>query len=306
MKFTAKQFLVYLLSALLGCFFIFSAYTKTVPIEYFEYTLYSQLHLPQAAAIYFARFFIGLEAGLGLLLLLNIYGNSKWVIKMAFWLVVAFTIHLAILYFNAGNEVNCGCMGSMVPMTPGISILKNLALLILLGILWKKSHSESSTALHWLASIVLGIVVVVPFVLYKGQPTSVQLSKLYSPERKEMPQTDLRKGKHFVGFLSLSCPHCRVAAAELSQMKTSDTSLPIYFVFMDPENDTVKTDMLKDFMEETKARNIPYSFLEQKPFREIAGLFVPAMFWLKDTTIVRRINVPDLNKKELQLWIKEK
>ncbi|RQO30520.1 hypothetical protein DBR32_13225 [Taibaiella sp. KBW10] len=304
MKFTLKQFLIYLLSALLGCFFIFSAYTKTEPIQFFEYTLYAQLHLSQNTAAYFARFFIGLEAGLGLLLLLNIYGRGKWVIKMAFWLIVAFSIHLAILYFNAGNDVNCGCMGSMIPMTPVVSIIKNIALLCLLALLLKKSTSESSNTLHWLASIVLAIVVAVPFALFPSQSKTVALSKLYNPANKEIPQIELRKGKHFVGFLSLSCSHCREAAKDLRKMKAADTSLPIYFVFMDPENDTVKTDMLQDFMMDTKANNIPYNFLAQDPFREIAGMYVPAMFWLQDTTIIRKLNVPDLNQKEFQLWLK--
>ncbi|MNL38311.1 hypothetical protein D3C87_1605140 [compost metagenome] len=102
----------------------------------------------------------------------------------------------------------------------------------------------------------------------------------------------------------MTCSHCRDAARSLSEMKKADSTLPIQLVFMDPEVDSTRNTMLNDFLEDTKATNIPYSFLEQKPFRDIAGLFVPAMYWVNDSAIVKKLNVPDLNQKEFQLWIK--
>lgn len=307
MKYSVKQFLIFLLSSLLGCFFIFSAFTKTQPIQHFEYTIHSQLFVPQLMAVYAARFFIGLEAALGLLLLLNIYGSRKWVIKASFWLLIVFTIHLSILYFNAGNDVNCGCMGSMVPMTPMASILKNVVLLILFGILWKStSRPERSNWQQITSLIVVPLIIAIPFVIFPAQLKHIPVSKLYGTQAKHLPEADLRHGKHFVGFLSMTCSHCRDAARTLSAMKKSDSTLPIQLVFMDPEVDSTRTIMLTDFLEDTKATNIPYSFLEQKPFRDIAGLFVPAMYWINDSAIVKKINVPDLNQKEFQLWIKSK
>ena len=307
MKYSVKQFLLFLLSSLLGCFFIFSAFTKTQPIQHFEYTIHSQLFVPQLLSVYAARFFIGLEAALGLLLLLNIYGSRKWVIKASFWLLIIFTIHLAILYINAGNDVNCGCMGSMVPMTPLASILKNILLLALFGLLWKFASTPAHSRWQQLTSlIVIPIIIAVPFVIYPAQLKHIPVSRLYGAEAKQAPTADLRHGKHFIGFLSLTCSHCRDAAHTLSLMKQADSSLPIQLVFMDPEVDSTRAAMLTDFMEATKATNIPYSFLDQKPFREIAGLFVPAMYWVNDSAIVKRLNVPDLNQKEFQLWIKSK
>lgn len=307
MKSNVKQFLLFLLSSLLGCFFIFSAFTKTQPIQYFEYTIYSQLHVPQLISIYAARFFIGLEAALGVLLLLNIYGRRKWVIQLSFWLLIAFTIHLVILYINAGNEVNCGCMGSMIPMTPLDSILKNILLLGLFALLWRYAQQgEKQSWQSFLSAIVVPILIAVPFFLFPGKLKHIPVSKLYSKEAKEIPQENLRQGKHFIGFLSMTCSHCRDAAHSLSQMKKSNPGLPIHIVLMDPEKDSMRNEMFTDFMRDTKANNLSYSFLNQKPFRDIAGLFVPAMYWVKDSTIIKKVNIQDLNQKEFELWIQSK
>jgi hypothetical protein len=108
-------------------------------------------------AAFAARFLVGLEAGLGLMLLFNVFGSGKWIIKTAFALTAAFTIHLAILYFKVGNDVNCGCMGDWFYMPPLQSIGKNIVLLILLGMLWKDAKPNANKKLNWLGIAVIAI-----------------------------------------------------------------------------------------------------------------------------------------------------
>lgn len=285
---------------------MFSAYTKTQPIQYFEFTIVSQLPVSSFWAAYFARFFIGLEAGLGLLLLINVFGKGKWAVKAAFLLIVIFTIHLLILYFNLGNDVNCGCMGSMIPMSPLMSILKNLGILVLLGLIWRYSKTDYSNGQHWLASILVAAFVLAPFVLFPYKTTTMNIEKLYGAQQAKVPQMNLRSGKHFVGFMSLTCPHCMDATKELDAWKKQNPSLPIFIVFGVPDEEQLRNELFDNFINETKMENLPYSFLDTKTFMELAGTSVPAMFWLDGNKIVRTVNIPDLNQKEFEMWLKKK
>ena len=299
------QFVVYLISALLGCLFLFSAYSKTEPIQYFEYTLISQLPLNNFWSSYFARFFIGLEAALGLLLLINVFGKGKWVVKAAFLLTLIFTIHLVLLYFNLGNDVNCGCMGSLVPMSPLMSILKNLGIMALLVLIWRYSKTEHSNGQHWLASLLVAILVLVPFVLFPQKSTNLPVEKLYDSHQAKVPEINLRSGKHFVGFMSLTCPHCMDATKVLLEWKEKNPSLPIFIVFASPDSKEMREELFANFEKVTHFKDLPYSFLDTKTFMEMAGTSVPAMFWLDGPRVVRTVNVPDLNQKEFELWLKK-
>lgn len=306
-QFRGSSLLIYILSAVLGCFFLFSAYTKTVPIEYFEYTLKSQLGFSELAAIIAARFFVGLEAGLGLLMLVNIFGRGKWVLKIAVALLIAFTVHLLILYFKLGNDVNCGCMGEDLYMPPLQSIAKNIGLMVLLVIVLKKAPVAHSKVQHWSAVAILVVLLALPFFLYPHQEKVLQLEKLYEdPSSADLPSQNLKQGKQFVCFLSLTCPHCIDAASKLTEIKKADSSLPIYVVFAGYTNDTVKADHLANFQKESGFDQIPYSFLAPKAFIELSGGAVPAMFWIDNKKIVRKIGVSDINLKELQLWLGRK
>lgn len=298
-----SSLLIYIISAVLGCFFLFSAYTKTVPIAYFEYTLKSQLGFPELAAVYAARFFVGLEAGLGLLMLVNIFGRGKWVLKIALGLLLAFTVHLLILYFKLGNDVNCGCMGEDFYMPPLQSIAKNIGLIVLLLLVLKKARADHSKVQHWLGMALLAILIALPFILYPHQDKILPLEKLYEDGPGDLSSQNLQKGKQFVCFLSLTCPHCVDAAGKLTEIKKADSSLPIHVIFADYTNDTIKADHLANFRKESGFEGIPYSFLTPKTFVELSGGAVPAMFWTEDKKIVRKIGVSDINLKELQLWL---
>jgi len=294
----------FIISALVGSFFIFSAITKVIPIESFEFTLKSQLGFSDFASAYWARFFVGLEAGLGLLLLANIFGKSKWVIKMSFGMVVAFTIHLAILYFRLGNDVNCGCMGDRFYMPPLQSILKNVVLLVLLAIVWRGSRPNYSNTQHWVASLLLAALVAVPFIMYPYQTSVLKIEKAYqATEAHRIPKEELRKGKHIVAFLSLTCSHCMVAGEELSKLKKENPDMPIYVIFGDVQRDSLRTEMLDNFIKESNFEGLPYSFIDNKDFIELSGGSVPALYWIEDSKVIRKPSASEWNAKEIQLWL---
>ncbi|HTO15311.1 MAG TPA: MauE/DoxX family redox-associated membrane protein [Edaphocola sp.] len=303
-KFDKKEILYYVISVLLGCFFIFSAYTKTVPIESFEFVLRSQLPINEFAAGFAARFIIGLEAALGFLLLLNFYGRSKWVISFSFWLIIALTLHLILLFLRLGNEVSCGCMGDLIPMKPLPSIAKNIVLLAVISFLWKKVSATNNKTIQWVSIGSLLLIIILPFIVFPFQKQTLALNKLYNSAPEFQPTQELRKGKHMLAFMSLTCAHCMDAALELSKMKNENGTLPIYIVFADVEPDSLKSKLFDNFIEITKFADIPHSFLNRSEFVEISGGYVPAIFWIEDGIVIRKVSGGALNQKEFENWLK--
>jgi hypothetical protein len=309
-KVTFKKVLLIILSAIVGAVFIFSAWSKTEPsTQYFEYVISSQLHLPQLYAAIAARFFIGLEAALGLLLLVNIFGYRRWVIKSCIALLIIFSIHLAYLLLAHGNDINCGCMGSVAPMSPIVSLLKNAGLILALIILSKWHKTDDGPILNMASFPVAAIIIAVPFFVYPMQKQlSLPLSRLYTTTLSQHPVEELRKGKHILCFMSLGCKHCRKAAGVIAVMKKNNPALPFYFALAGG-SDSTRVERFHDFLAETKANNIPYHFLGEKDFIDMVKLSgsdgVPVMMWMQDTTVIRKINVDELNQKEIEQWLKQ-
>jgi hypothetical protein len=298
-----------LLSVLIGGIFIFSAYSKTEPVQYFEYTINSQLHLSWSLSALLARFFIGLELALGLLMVVNVFGYRKWILKLSLGLLVLFSMHLILLWITQGNDVNCGCMGRIAPMTPLQSLLKNTGLILATIVLIRFYKTEDGKILNMLTIPVTFILIAIPFVIFPlKQQLTLPLSRLYGADQKEQPKAELRQGRHILCFMSLSCSHCRDAAKIITAMKRKNPFLPYYIVFANG-SDSTRDARLADFMADTKADNIPYHFINQDDFVDMVHRSgsdgVPSIFWMKDSTIIRKISIPELNLAETEEWLKQ-
>lgn len=304
-----------ILSILLGAFFIFSAWSKTRPnLQYFEFTIRSQIGLSDWLSAVAARFFIGLEAALGLMMLLCVYGRKKWVLKVCIALLIIFSIHLILLWIRSGSNVDCGCMGLIVKMNPWVSLIKNIVLIALVALLLRYTTAEKNNYNHILSIIVTLIIIAVPFVIYPIGIQNVPLSTLYASSQPEQPKEELRSGKHIVCFMSLTCPHCRDAATLIHEIHLTHPDIPFYFFFPHEDNDTIQKLKLNDFMQHTKATGIPYSFIKINTFLGIlkaAGQDgVPTMLWMKDSSVARQMTIPDLEDttliiNEMKTWLKQ-
>lgn len=304
-----NNFFLILLSIVLGAFFIFSAYAKTVPsIQTFEFTISSQLHVPKLLAAWAARFFIGLEAALGLLMLVQTFGRKKWVLKLCLALMIIFSIHLIILWVTVGNEVDCGCMGSLMAMSPAASLLKNAGLIVGLLLLMRYYKQSEEKSLDFMALIVILGLIIAPYFIFPIQKsTRLVLSNLYT-DPIQAPQIDLRRGKHIISFMSLTCGHCRDAAKKIHQINLNNPSIPFYFVFPKSTNDSLQQIVFKDFMKETGDINIPYTFIDNNRFvkllNEAGETGVPSIFWVTDSILVRKVNGEEINQKEMEAWLR--
>lgn len=299
---------LYLLSVLIGSIFIYSAYTKLNPIQSFEYTMVEYAHLPWILAAFAARFFIGLEAALGLLLLANFYGKNKWVLKSALILLLVLSGYLVYLRIVFGNNVNCGCFGDAIWMSPMSSLAKN-AVLIAAVILLMKFHNGLQKSWGNIVSIIsLFIIIALPFILFplpdqqpdwlKKDKFQLNLSAVYNPALSSNPPgEDLRKGKHIIAFMSFACPHCRMAAHKMHIMKEKNPAIPLYFVMAGRE------EYIKSFWKETGAESIPHTRLDADAFTGLVGYSWPVIYWVNNGWVEAETNYIIMSQGEIEKWL---
>ena len=89
-------------------------------------------------------------------------------------MLVVFTTHLSIeTFMNGGTSGNCGCFGSLLPMTPIEAIIKNviaLGMLIYLLILLPKNEKDRTN--FWILSTVTFGAILALFMMAPIQPVA--------------------------------------------------------------------------------------------------------------------------------------
>jgi thiol-disulfide isomerase/thioredoxin len=311
----ALKFLFIIISLVLGATFIYSAYSKTLPIQSFEFNIVDSVHLPWMLASFLARFFVGLEAALGVLMIIHFYGNRKWVLKVALALLAVFSVYLLYLWTTKGNNVNCGCFGDQLWMSPAASLVKNLVMIALLALLIRY-HKGISFQRSWVVdpmvfiAIIAGVFVYQPMVFEKQawlgkESYKLDLAPLYEQGKKDSPAIDLAHGKHIICFFSLGCPHCRKAALKIHIMKEQNPNLPFYMVLVGADKN------FKAFFDETRATNIPYTRLEEEPFKHIVQkvengqviIAIPQIDWVNNSMVEAQASYITLDRGEIEKWL---
>jgi hypothetical protein len=308
-----KKIFASLVSTGLGLVFIYSGYTKLLPvIETFEFTFVDIGVANWYTAPLIARLLIGLEFFLGLLLIIN-YNLKKFTLPFTIGLLLFFIIYLLIQIATTGNNGNCGCFGEHHKMTPLQAIIKNL--IMIAGALvvyfwfagWKIKYNKLFLSFFLVSTLS------VPFLLnpvdYSYTSNNLdekvnyplELDLLYKPEdssKVEVPKVELRTGKHVLAFLSLSCPHCRIAAKKFRLIKKNNPGLSVYFVL---NGDKAK---YPGFIEDTKADNIPYSYCHGKTFIQLASAQLPRIYYIDNSIVVKKVDYYELNQYAIEAWIK--
>ncbi|WP_276134752.1 MauE/DoxX family redox-associated membrane protein [Polluticoccus soli] len=298
--FYIKRILGLILLLALAAVFLFSAYSKLVSFEAFQWTFVDLGVSNIMVASVIARLFIGFEFLIAFFLLFHIY-LTKVTYPATIFMLLALTGYLVFLLAKQGNTGNCGCFGDWIYMKPMEAIWKNVAMLAAVGLLYILYPVRPYKGQEWLAAIVT------PFVLeplnVNNTPEKanlpINLSLLYEAGSQK-PEVELRSGKHIVAFMSLTCPHCRKAAYFLQVLKKNDPKLPIYLVLNgDPEN-------FKAFFEESKAYRVPHMLFDNKPaFIELAGEYVPAIYWVNNSVIEYKSNYTQLDPQLIKKWVKQ-
>lgn len=122
--------ITWIIRGVLAFMFLLSAVAKLYPSPNFALTtfevkqLYPMGFSPSAAA-YFSRILIGCEFALGIGLI-QPHFLKKLVFPLSFLILLVFSIELVYEIASAGNSGNCGCFGSLLPMTPLQAVIKNV------------------------------------------------------------------------------------------------------------------------------------------------------------------------------------
>lgn len=299
---TLVRVLLVMLSVVIGGVFIYSAYTKAFPIYSFEATLVEFAHFPSLLAGIASRIFIALEAAMGLLMVLNIFGARKWVLWFTIALLMIFNIYLVYLWAVYGASVNCGCFGDAIWMNAPMSLLKNAGLLIGIGILarYHKGVNRKWTPVVYI-SVPLSLLVCsfIAFPLLQDAGTKPDIASWYGGKVvTTMPSVDLRKGKHVLAFLSPSCSHCMKAAKKMHDIHQQYPNTSFFMVIGGTES------KLDSFWKHSEAEDLPYTRMEKEAFLKNTGGVFPRIILIKDGTIVAHTGYKELNAPTLNNWMK--
>jgi uncharacterized membrane protein YphA (DoxX/SURF4 family) len=166
-----ERYLPWSIRILIAGLFLVSAYGKIYPdpsaygtISMFEVKQLYPLGFNTELAKIFSRSLIGIEFGLGLLLLFP-FDLKKWVIPSVILMLGVFVVHLSIQMAVSGNKGNCGCFGALLPMTPLEAILKNVLSIGLLLILWKRYGTQIPEKSNiWFLTTVLSLCMLLMFI----------------------------------------------------------------------------------------------------------------------------------------------
>ena len=259
--------------------FLVSALGKIFPdpsmygtISTFEVQQLYPMGFSELLAKYFSRTLIGIEFALGFLLLFP-FNLKKWVIPSIILMLSVFCIHLTIEIITKGNVGNCGCFGSLLPMTPAQALMKNvLSIGLLVVLIWKLDEvlpkkSNYLAMSNIVTACILAMFMIVP--LFKKSTEAVSAPQMDQPvdqvkvtatpdsiatvaaidstDVKEKPigpkqkksgfakyYANIDQGKKLLCFFAPSCEHCQATAKELTEMRKGNPEFPeLQILFMD-------------------------------------------------------------------------
>ena len=305
------KILAVILSIACGTVFLVSAVTKLFPIEPFEYTFVELGITNWKYSVFVARFFIGFEFACGGLLILNFW-LKRFTIPMVAFTLLAFMAYLVVQILHFGNNGNCGCFGTFFVFTPLQGIIKNVVLLVAALFIYIFHPNFSFRFMKPVTVVLVIVAFVLPFILnpydydsalknYSGQLNyKLDLDTLYNNPDVPTPKAELRKGKWIIAFMSLTCPHCRIAAKKLHVMKLQNPGLPIYLFLNGNEKN------ITSFFNDTRATDLNWSLLNgHGTFFKLAGPAVPQIDWVNNEIVENKSNYMVLQQDEVEAWLKK-
>lgn len=304
------KIIFFIISSLMGLVFIYSGYTKLYPIEPFEFTFVDLGIAGWKSAPFIARFMIGLEFLIGFLLIFGLY-IKRITIKLTIGSLIMFSVYLIFIMLSEGNNGNCGCFGTAIVMTPLQALIKNAIMLVISLVILKFYEGLDYGKI---GKYVFGTLIIIAFALphilnyvdfnyseayltKKEDSFKLELDSVYKNATIRTPPKTLSTGKHIIAFMSMSCPHCRIAAKKLRLIKEQNPNISIYLVL---NGDKVK---IRPFFEDTKAQNIDYCILNGRSFVYLAGLDMPAIFLVNNSVVENWVNYMELDQIEIENWL---
>jgi thiol-disulfide isomerase/thioredoxin/uncharacterized membrane protein YphA (DoxX/SURF4 family) len=281
------KILNHILRILVGVVFILSGLAKLFPIEPFE-VIFVDLGISNwLVAPFVARFIIAFEITLGLCIVFDVWLKNI-IYKITLGSLAVFTLYLIYLLITKGNDVDCGCFGSFLALTPVQSIIKNVILIIILLLVKRRHHSYG--LVNWLIIPFLAIAFASTFLLNRvglQNASAIELNEvidysglpnLYNSNKK----VDFTKGKKVVAFLSYSCPHCESAAHKLAYLQTKYDIDNLYVVIGSKQEENIQV-----FLDKTKI-DFPMMWFDDEEFYNYSGPSIPAFVYIENGVLKKK------------------
>lgn len=209
---STKKNLSFFIRLLVSVLFLVSAVAKLYPSPYFAISTFEvkqlyPLGFSEQIAPFFSRILIGIELGLGLLLLQRRLLRIL-VLPATILLLLVFIIHLSVETFGSGgNAGNCGCFGELIPMTPIEAIIKNVVAVILLAVVYKitPTRNERQDNFWYLCSIVLASILAL-FMVAPIQPIATESTDNQVVDTLATPSPELQTPSTSVAADTLQTP----------------------------------------------------------------------------------------------------
>ncbi|MGB0390039.1 MAG: MauE/DoxX family redox-associated membrane protein [Salibacteraceae bacterium] len=292
--------LIYILRVLISLIFIASGITKLYPIEPFELTLVDVGLSGWLFAPFFARILIAVEVFLGLAILFNTK-YIKTVIKATLGLTGFFTFYLLLLWAFRGNDMNCGCFGQFLLLTPVESIIKNLFLLVIIYAILN-NQEPYTRKLKWVYPTVLVVSFVLPFVLNMisikqiKEDTAVYPYPFQAEFVEDQQLKDLGiiwdENEYLLAFFSSKCPHCKTAAQKLA-IEERKFEFPKVKVFIKGTPESIDV-----FFKESNAA-FPYVIVESEDIIKFTKGSFPTFYLIKNGKVHKKW-IGDFSNEELE------
>ena len=97
--------------------------------------------------------------------------------------------------------------------------------------------------------------------------------------------------------MSLTCPHCRIAAKKLKLIKEKNPAISIYLVL----NGDYKK--IQPFFEDTEAHNLDYCILNGRNFIYLAGVNMPMIYMVNNSVVENSVDYMRLDQAEVEKWL---
>lgn len=288
-----------------GLIFIASAALKVYPsVEWIVFNIAETGWFSMMANEIFGRLLVAVEAIIGGMLIFRVF--PKTALKASLAMLIAFCGYLIWMLLSGKGDENCGCFGTLLPMTPLESLFKN-AVLLTIGIwLYRQSFSSLPKQVMLLFIVPVALLGVIPFALepipysdetgmnpFPSRP-AFQSEVLFTDTLDAAPDSSLKHGKHVVAFLSLKCPHCKFAARKMGIYQKKHPEWSFYFVM------NGKKEGLSEFRKITVTEQISGRLLGKEPFQVLAGVNLPAIQFIEDNRVVGETNYIALDEVMLK------
>ena len=227
---------VFFLRILISALFFLSVIAKLYPTPMYGITkIFEQGQLipmgfSESIVPYISRFIIGVELFLAVAILFANY-LKKIIVPLAFIMITIFSIHLSTQIF--GDSENCGCFGDLIPMTPLEALFKNIITLVVLGVIYVKSHDIRTRLSDLIIFFLFISTSIFAFLPISSQNKSSGNSFISYVEDEEFKNLEERK---ILCFFDAGCEHCQHTAKDLDSLSHVIYNFPkVHIIFSDSE-----------------------------------------------------------------------